>query len=407
METVQNDINKLVSLTFDEDPKVRLKAAESLAELDDPAAIFALIELSYDKQAEVRKKVQEILEKKKKEEADVMSFAELFGRGVKKDKEKDEKVCMLDKKEKILSPITSLFEKRLGKEKAEKVKAKMMPTIEKIYRNASSRGRIVDERHSKEVIQEFLTSYLEAVSGINEKEAPATGPIVDNDAKIVDQCAEDENTKPIAHEAEFIDAQPQKREEVVFLDEVGTKERKTDIVSLEIKEIEERDFVETKEDDKAEKNLPDSFFKRAYETMMLSNGDEDVMHSEMKRMLIQAEKDIKLAFMIARERFRERKITDITKITDGMRNINTDLLLVKEVESIQYKKTAKQIAIATRAIVTDERGNEGVVYLFDGRGQWLKPQMKIKIVKGYAKTFNFSGETGLTVGKKGNVYIVL
>jgi len=406
METTQNDINKLVSLTFDEDPQVRLKAAESLAELDDPAAIFALIELSYDKQAEVRKKVQEILERKKKEEADVMSFAELFGRGMKKDKEKDEKARVLDKKEKILSPITSLFEKRLGKEKAEKVKAKMMPTIEKIYKNASSRGRIVDEQHGKEVIQEFLTSYLEAVSGINEEEAPSSGPIVDNDAKIVDQHVEEEDKKPIVREAEFIDAQPQKREEVIFLDEVG-KERKTDTVSAEIKEIEEHDLIEIKEDDVAEKNLPDSFFKRAYETMMLSNGDEDIMRSEMRRMLIQAEKDIKLAFMIARERFRERKITDITKITDGMRNINTDVLLVKEVESIQYKKTAKQMATATRAIVSDERGNEGVVYLFDGRGQWLKPQMKIKIVKGYAKTFNFSGETGLTVGKKGNVYIVL
>ncbi len=172
-------------------------------------------------------------------------------------------------------------------------------------------------------------------------------------------------------------------------------------------DVEANDYAEIKEEEIIEKNLPDSFFKKAYETMMLANGDEDVMKREMKRMLSEADKDIKLAFRLAKDRFKERKITDITNIKDGMRNINTDVLLVSEIEAMEYQKSKKVKAILTRAIVADEMGNEGVLYLFDDRGDGLTPQMKIKIIKGHAKTFDFSGETALTVGKKGNVYIVL
>ncbi len=399
MEATGPDLNKLISLTFDESPEVRIKAAESLAELDDPAALFALVELSYDKEPNVREKAQAILDKKKNEEADVMSFAEIFSRGTTKDKEKERKKeeQPLTKKEKILFPITNIFEKKLGKEKAEKVKKKMMPTIEKIYRKTSTRGRITSEENGREVIQEFLTSYLEAVSGINGEtlvpQTPQTSPKPEAPSEVPVVSGEDVET--VGGEVE------------VGLDEVGTKERKLDRISSEIMEVEASDYAELKEEEAIERNLPDSFFKKAYETMMLSDGDEDLMKREMKRMLSQAEKDIRLAFNLARERFKERKITNITKIKSGMRNINTDILLVKEVENMEYQKTKKQKAVATRAIVHDEDGNEGVLYMFDGRGHILRPEMMIRVVKGYAKTFDFSGETALTVGKKGNVYIVL
>ena len=389
---VQGDLNKLISLTFDESPKVRIGAAEGLAKLDDPAALFALVDLSYDKEPTVREKAQNILDKKKHTEEEVMSFAEIFSRGTKKEKEKDSKKkeeVPMTKKEKILSPINNLFEKRLGKEKAAKVRKKMMPTIEKLYKKSSTKGKITNEEQGKEVIQEFLTSYLEAVSGVNGDSAIPQEPI-EPEATI---------TAPAAEVIETVVEEE--------LDEIGTKERKLDRVSSEILDVEANDYADIKEEEIIEKNLPDSFFKKAYETMMLSNGDEDTMKKEMKRMLSEADKDIKLAFKLAKDRFKDRKITDITKIKDGMRNINTDVLLVSEIEAMEYQKSKRVKAILTRAIVTDIEGNEGVLYLFDDRGEGLGPHMKIKIIKGYAKTFDFSGETALTIGKKGNVYIVL
>lgn len=90
-----------------------------------------------------------------------------------------------------------------------------------------------------------------------------------------------------------------------------------------------------------------------------------------------------------------------------MRNINTDPLLVRSVENMEYQKTKKIKAIVTRILVNDDEGNEGVVYLFEDRGIALQPGMKIKVQRALAKTFKFSGETALTLGKKSNIYIVL
>ena len=383
------DLNKLISLTFDESPDVRIKAAESLEKLDDPAAVFALVELSYDKEPKVRERAEEALEKKKKEEKEVLSFAELFSKGEKTEKKKEK--ISTDKKEKLLSPISKMFERHLGKEKADRVKQKMMPTIEKIYHRTSrtTKGKKTTDEEGRTVIQEFLTGYLEAISDINHENGAA-------EAVETPEVVKEELEEVKAEEAEPLE-----------LDEVG-KTSVVDRISSDIQRIENDEFAEIEEEKEMEK-LPDTSFKKAYETMMLSEGDEDIMKKEMNRMVREAEKDIKLAFKMAKKKFKEKKVTNITKIKDGMKNINTDLLDVKEVENIEYLKSKrkKEKSTATRIVVTDESENEGVVYLFEERGTPVRPGMKIKVVKGQAKTFEFSGETALTVGKRGDVYIVL
>jgi hypothetical protein len=184
------------------------------------------------------------------------------------------------------------------------------------------------------------------------------------------------------------------------------KSAQSDKLSSEITSVENQEIEEMKERAEIE-HLPDTFFKKAYETMMLSGGDEDVMRQEMNKMIEEARREIGLAFRMARKRFKEMKITNITKIKDGMRNINTEMLTVRSVENIEYQKTKKLKATANRIMVNDESGNEGIIYLFDNRGSSLQPGMHIKVVGGLAKTFEASGETALTLGKKGNVYIVL
>ena len=90
-----------------------------------------------------------------------------------------------------------------------------------------------------------------------------------------------------------------------------------------------------------------------------------------------------------------------------MRNVNTDILTIVKVENLEYQKTKKTIATITRVLVNDESGNEGVLYLPDDRGTVLVEGMHIRVNGGQAKTFKFSGETALTLDRKGNVYIVL
>lgn len=353
------NIHKLVSLTFDEDPKVRLAAAVKLANVDDPAAIFALMELSYDKDPEVKKFAHIILDKKKSNEREVMDLAEIFSPPAHAVEGLIE--SMEQKKAKILSPITQLFEKKLGKHRADQVKSKMMPTIEKVYMKSTQHK---DTENGKKAIQEFLTSYLDAISDL-------------------DSIASDQ------HRVEDIHA---------FHTEDAEEHQHTDITDIELqerKELKEEEAFET---------LPNTVFKKAYETMLASNGNEALMRRELKRTLRELEHEAKLAYHLAKHRFKETHVTHISKIKEGMRNVNTELLTVIEVANREYKNK-KEKKTFTRVFVKDENDNEGVIYLFDNRGEWLKEGMSIKIVKGYIKTF--SGETAITISKKGNIYIIL
>jgi len=429
---MESNLNKLVSLSFDEDPGVRKKAANSLGEMDDPAAIFALVELSFDKDPSVREIAQTHLEKKKQSQEEVMSFAEIFASAAPAEKTDQAPVpsTPMDAKEKMLRPITQIFEKRLGKEKADAVKSKMMPTIEKIYLKTvhdKQEGRKADEESGRSAMQEFLTSYLEVISGIEHigdgptplpqqrphrgaprhppaeppKEEPAQEP------PVLPQPPEAKPAIP-AHRPELKQepGQTDLAKELGGQLEVVGKQTQVDTVSSELATIESQEFSEMREEEGIER-LPDTFFKKAYETMMLSGGDEKVMKSEMNRMILEATREIGLAFRFAKKRFKETRITNITKIKDGMRNINSDPLVVRGVENITYQKSKKQTATLTKVLVNDDAGNEGMIYLPDDRGALVKPGSRIKLVRCMAKTFDFSGETALTLGKKGNVYIVL
>ncbi|MBD3210046.1 hypothetical protein GF318_01550 [Candidatus Micrarchaeota archaeon] len=385
------DLSKAVSLSFDEDPEVRKQAAELLGELDDPAAAFALVELSYDKDPSVRELAQEKLEKRKNSEPELMSFAEIFSSGSKKAEKKDkEDSTPSGSREKVLLPITRIFEKKLGKEKADLVKSKMMPSIEKIYEKTlvQKSGKKKNEEGGRKVMQEFLTSYLEVMSDL-ERVGGST----------------DVSPEEVGAELEKAAQSMEEEEQDSELQTVG-KPEELDSVSSEIASLEAHNLEEVKQQNEIE-SLPDTYFKKAYEIMMLSGGDEKIMKREMKNMEAAAKKEIKLAFQLAKKRFKEENITHLTEVKDRMRNINTEPLTVESVENMEYQRTKKQKAALTRLVVHDGDGNEGVIYLFDDRGLVVNPGMKVKIVKGMAKTFKFSGETALSLGRKGSIYIVL
>jgi hypothetical protein len=389
MENATANINRLVSLTFDEKPEVRKEAAKALGAIDDPAAVFALVELTYDKDTSVRELAQQFLEKKRQTEPELMSFASIFSSGAKKEEKTDDTPA--DAKERMLRPITQIFEKRLGKEKAEMARTKLMPSIEKVYQKAHTHhaGKKKDDSNRK-VMQEFLTSYLEVMSDLDR--IGDGSPLEVTEEKPVQAPAAVEVAPPSEAEANDLEVVGQS---------VETDKLSGEIASLEMQEIEE-----IKEREEIE-HLPDTFFKKAYELMMLSGGDEDIMKQEMNRMIADAQREIGIAFRMAKKKFKELNVTHITKIKDGMRNVNTEILIVKGVDNAEYQRTKKIKGIYTRVLVNDEAGNEGVIYLFEDRGVALKPGMRIKVLKGLAKTFEFSGETALTLGKKGNVYIVL
>lgn len=330
-----------------------------------------------------------------------MSFASIFAAGKgKEEPAADEAQQQSDARAKVLLPITRIFEKGLGKERADVVRSKMMPSIEKMYLKASSHlphmGKRKAEENGRKAMQEFITSYLEAISDIDQigSGSPQAAPQEPPPERPPEQPPE-----PLP--------QPEISDAGITggLEEVGRTARLS-ALSSDIASIEMQEAAELKESQEIE-HLPDTFFKKAYETMMLSGGDESIMKQEMNRMTDSAQREIGLAFRLAKKRFKETKITNITRIRDGMRNVNTDLLTVRSAEAGQYQKPRKQAGTYVRVLVNDDAGNEGVLYLYDGRGSEIRPGMRIKVVLGQAKAMESSGETALVLGKKGNVYIVL
>ncbi len=382
----KQELQKLISLTFDESPEVRKKAAISLSRIDDdPGAMFALVELGYDKDPSVRDVANRILDKKKTTKSEVMSFSEIFS--YKPQEQKESEDVITEKRRRILSPIERIFERKLGKEKAEIVKKKMIPTLEKVY----MRNRIepqqkteVMETERKEALQQFLTTYLDAISDLNG-----------SSSEISEQTHLEEEELTHVESADSID----------LLDNVSATGEARDNVENIMKEVDSvKEETPEELDNKFFSEAPDTLVKRAYEVMMYSGGDQKMMKKEMRRMLRSAAHDIKLAFKLAREKFQEYRIVKLSELREKMRNVTTDTLIVQTVEEVEFKK-ARSSTSAIRIVAEDSQGGEGVIYLFEGRGQSIEKGMQIKIEKGYVKVIN--GETALTISSRGNVYIVV
>lgn len=377
----KKDLQRLISLTFDEDPEVRKGAAKSLEQTDDPGALFALLELTYDKEESVKETARKILEKKGSSRSELVPLSELLSyRPEEKDQEQE--IELSDTKKKLLHPIELLFEKHLGKEKAEIVKRKMMPSLEKVYFR-SKKAKIISSDERRVAVQEFLTNYLDAISDSHpDREEEDTAP--ESKLKCEDAVDSLEHLEQVSSG-------------------VSIDGEKAESIIKEMESIKE-EYSEEKEHEKFLDNAPEGIFRKAYEIMMYSGGDIKLMKKEMRRMIKNTERDIKMAFYLAKEKFKENRITKLTDIKEKMRNIVTDDLTIISMEKVEFKKP-RSSSFALRFLVTDPQENEGVLYLFDGKGEVLDKGMKIKVVKGYAKVI--SGETALTVGTGGNVYIVV
>ncbi|MBU0586592.1 hypothetical protein KJ780_03700 [Candidatus Micrarchaeota archaeon] len=384
----KRELQKIISLTFDEKPSVRKEAALRLAESDDPGATFALLELSYDKDEKVKATARDILSKRQTMDKNAISFAEIFGSASNDDDSNGAIPEATDgKKRKLLQPIERIFDKGLGKTKSAMVKSKMMPTIEKVYKKAVGSEPVDMEKREKS-IQRMLTSYVDIISGLDvimsEEERAAR--------EIEVQSIPEEVRGVVQEELESIGAAIEPEKISKELDEL-----------VSVDEPEAVEIPEAVDEEQGGKTI----FKRAFEIMMACDGDEQVMFQQSQKMIKQMEDDVKLAFKMAKQRFKAANITHLTELKNGMRNVNTDELLVKIVTQGEYARTKTKMDTYTRIIVNDNEGSEGIIYLFDGRGTGILPEMMIKVEKGQVKTFAFSGETAVTISKKGKVCIVL
>jgi hypothetical protein len=364
-------LEKYISLTFDEDPKVRKMAAEKLANIDDPAATFALLELCYDKNEEVREVARKALNIHKPGIHETVSLSDIFS-----SQQEQEKKQNIDDEEQTMLNIEKLFDKKLGKD-ATDIKKKMLPTIKKLLFNAA-------KANADSTLQEMLPQYLDIVSKIKK-------------------INESEEKNRVEERKEEVERNEQIESDESEIDEIGSgiKEGR---IAKEVEEVMNIDGIDEEPIKLVDDNSIPSHILKVF---MLSGGDEQVLNQEIKRIRKKFEEELEIAVRLAKKRFKKHNITKLSELKDGMRNVNTSILLVKDVKRGTYQKSKRKIEQYLRILVEDESGAEGVVYLFGGRGKEILPGMKIKVEKGIVKTFSFSGETAIAVPKKGYIYIVV
>jgi hypothetical protein len=200
----------------------------------------------------------------------------------------------------------------------------------------------------------------------------------------------------------------EEKKESIGLEEAGFAHVPANVVEKIGEEAEElsKDNLFTEEEKKVIEEGEPSIIKMAYDSMMISDDEKLIEHQRdtMKKFL---DHQVDVAFKLARRNFKEVKITDISNIKDGWKNISTDLLQVKKVEHREYMKSrSAEKHIYTRITAVDPEGKEGIIYLFEGRGTLMHEGMSIRLEKAKSKTFKFSGETVLTVDKRGKAYAI-
>jgi hypothetical protein len=311
---------------------------------------------------------------------DMLPLTELF-KGVDLSggkKEEPEPKAMLEEemklKEKMLDPLQKEFEKSMGKEKAEQLKPKLF--------------ELAFMHKDKSTFQNLLTHVMNLYGAQKE---------------------EKHEEKEQKHEAPKHEAQKQEepKKEDIGLAEAGFAEPSAEAAGLIGREAEDmtKDSLFTEEEKKVIEEGEPSIIKMAYDSMMISDDETLIEHQRdtLKKFL---DHQVDVAFKLARRNFKEVKVTDISNIKDGWKNITTDYLLVKKVEHKQYDRTKNAREIYTRLTVVDPDGKEGIIYLFENRGSLIKEGMSIRLEKAKSKTFKFSGETVLTVDKRGKAYAV-
>ncbi len=361
-------LEKLIALTFDSDPEVRKKAAMELAKVDDAGAMLALIELSYDKDEAVADLAQKILNKRRGMKPKMLPLNELFeGVSFAAEKKKEKKASTVNPK--VLDPIKKVLLKKFKDEK----------------KAERALNRIVDQlkemKNEKPLTtQEFITAYVEVMGHVNEDTPPAVEAIEKELAETSVQSKSDEQPHDFKPAVEV--AILEKREEFDELALVGSARSapKPEALAQELEEV-NRDDIYTAEEkavvDTAAQ-LPKTVFKMAYDQFMALDGDEKLMKKQADLLEKYVKKQIELAHKIAKKKFKEIKLTDISAIKHGMANITTEPLEVVSVDFMKYYegKRVKKEKLATRVVVRDSQGKEGVLYLFEGRGKFLQPGMK-------------------------------
>lgn len=335
-------IDKLVSLTYDSNSDVRMRAAEELGKIDDPRSIFALLELSSDRDQSVKEKAHECLERfsKQEEKQAIVDLEKVFEA---KHEGKQPAEEMSATRQKMLPSIEKLFS-----HKDPQLKARLLPSLlEKYFSTTHSQPPAASSQIVPSSQGKAPALSVQPTSDNSEEEDSEDEEISGEATHGLEQIGEEVEEKPqlVPQPSRRLTPEEQAAEAVAFpLPEALRRKTASPISEIESM-LPETPANEMEEADKAISLHPNriAFYEWAYSLAVDPKMTASKIRSEEKRLITQLKKDVELAFRLAIERAKTNGIESLSGIKVGMRKVATFPLLVTEVREANIPSGKKQI----------------------------------------------------------------
>jgi len=383
-------------MSYDSNPKKRLKAAQHLSESDSPFSTFALLELVFDKDEEVREYVKKVL-KQKQNKKDNQNFLlsdlltqdyENEKKAVEQKKKKIEEYDKIERIKKKLEPIIEDWIEAQDPEKREMVKKKVMPMVEQIIK------RWADKE-----------DYLMELFGSKQKNDEDNAKESDEDIKVEEPEEFDiEDTKKYLEMISSVEKIAQKG---IGIREVSDEDVEEDEGKdrTGIEEIDVEEEVEAKDNPFIDP-IDRAIYNHAIKIVEMPGITKKMLSEQKKQLKKELQLKVDAVFSLATIRAGHRYIEWLDELEEGMKNIYTKELEVVSVEDRMIKPQRGRSKELRRIVVSDGQ-NEFPVYLWRGRGKGIFQGEKVRLENAEVETFPITGETALTLNKKGSAIIVI
>ncbi len=380
-------IDKAVSLTYDSDPKVRLKAAQFLsARHDDPRSIFALIELSGDKDPLVSDFARQSLGKVEDPSGTISSLEQFFAH--KEEIARDE-TATRSAKEKLMPSIEKLFSRMDGK-KASRLKQKLMPSIEKLFSPRFSSAAPSPPQSSHDPLSEIEKMHHSPEQVHEQATTPASALLMHDEEKPIPSSLESIiraklPINPPEHElAETQEPEPESQDEL-----------ERDMPLEHTEEYQKASFI---------LDLKNNIYQRALDLASVPGTTAKMLKEEEKKLFEQAKEQIRLAFRLATLQARGREMDRLSNLDYGHKRVYTKEAVVVSVESVEYGKGRRPSKLV-RIVLSDASGRIPL-YLSSQRGSGIQVGDFLKLEDAYVEASPNSGEKALFIARKGRVIVI-
>ncbi|MFA5108892.1 MAG: hypothetical protein WC492_05195 [Candidatus Micrarchaeia archaeon] len=341
-----DEIDKLVSLTFDENPKIRKKVVEDLSKhSQDPRALLALFELSSDKDAQISIIAKSALGSYKQTDAEAFTSLEKFFADTRREAPESQEELQTAQN-RLMPSLEKLFSKNV-------VRDKLMPSLEKLFSHSSSSSHQASQKNASD-------GELSSIEFVHSRKALLEQAEKSVGIPVSMQAPEELREKRyVSSQTQTSFASKDKHPTQAQLDDAADfplPEHLENIVHSPVASIPIMGDEIVSDLRQAEDNLPISrldYYKWAYTFAIKPGIKASDIKKEKLRLIKEIQQNIDVAFRLAVARAREEGIDSLSGLKPGMKKLTTLPLEVVDHQLVCIPKGKTKTIELSRLLLSD------------------------------------------------------